>query len=65
MDVSTMVHSLLTGLRYNKVYIGNNTQFQKSNITAHLNGYACCLGTTFTFAVLEPSGSIYLSLWPQ
>lgn len=23
------------------------------------------LGTTFTFAVLELSGSIYLSLWPQ
>jgi len=67
MDVSTVVHSLLTGLRYNKVYIGNNTQLQKSNITVHLNGYACCLGNyiyicsfgALRFNLSVPLASIY------
>lgn len=67
MDVSTVVHSLLTRLRYNKVYIRNNTQFQKSNITVHLNGYACCLGNyiyicsfgALRFNLSVPLASIY------
>lgn len=43
MDVSTVVHSLLTGLHYNKVYIGNNTQFQKSNDCNSTSEWLCML----------------------